>query len=176
MCIALSVAELVSAYPTSGGLYFTMKYLVPKDSVPIAAWMVGWLNLLGQVAGAASTDFGCAQLLLAAVSMGTDFSYLPTENHTVAVMAGIVGFHGVVNSLSTRWLDRITKFYAIFHIAVLVACSVALLVLQKEKHTAQYVFVDIVPNSGYSNKGWSFLFGFLSVAWAMTGKVYTRVF
>lgn len=168
MCIALSVAELVSAYPTSGGLYFTMKYLVPKSQVPIASWMCGWLNLLGQVAGVASTDYGCAQLLLAAVAMGTDFSYIPTPDHTVAVMAGIVAFHGAVNTLSTKWLDRITKFYALFHIAVLVACAVALLVLQKEKHTARYVFVDINPQSGWTPTGWSFLFGFLSVAWCMT--------
>ncbi|ORY87115.1 hypothetical protein BCR37DRAFT_376507 [Protomyces lactucae-debilis] len=168
MCIALSVAELVSAYPTSGGLYFTMKYLVPKNQVPIASWMCGWLNLLGQVAGVASTDYGCAQLLLAAVSMGSDFSYTPTPDHTVAVMVGIVAFHGAVNTLSTRWLDRITKFYAIFHLAVLFSCSVALLVLQKNKTSARAVFVDIVPASGWNNKGWSFLFGFLSVAWCMT--------
>lgn len=168
LCIAFSVAELVSAYPTSGGLYFTMKYLVPKNQVPIASWMCGWLNLLGQVAGVASTDYGAAQLLLAAVAMGTDFSYEPTADHTVAVMAGIVVLHGAINSLSTKWLDRITKWYAIFHILVLVGCSIALLVLQKEKHTAKYVFVDINPQSGWSNKGWSFLFGFLSVAWCMT--------
>ena len=31
MCIALSVSELVSAYPTSGGLYFTCKYLAPEN-------------------------------------------------------------------------------------------------------------------------------------------------
>lgn len=168
MCIALSVAELVSAYPTSGGLYFTLKYVVPETQVPIISWMCGWLNLLGQVAGVASTDYSCAQLLLAAVSMGTDFTYLPTQDQTVAVMAGIVALHGAINTLSTKWLDRITKFYAIFHIAVLVACAISLLVLQKNKHTASYVFADIQPQSGWSNKGWSFLFGFLSVAWCMT--------
>jgi hypothetical protein len=30
MCIALSVSEIVSAYPTSGGMYFTCKYLAPE--------------------------------------------------------------------------------------------------------------------------------------------------
>lgn len=117
MCIALSVAELVSAYPTSGGLYFTMKYLVPKDQVPIVSWMCGWLNLLGQVAGVASTDYSCAQILLAAVSMGTDFSYIPTPDQTVAVMAGVVALHGLINTLSTKWLDRITKVCFLSHLS-----------------------------------------------------------
>ena len=168
MCIALSVAELVSAYPTCGGLYFTLKYLVPKRQVPIVSWLCGWLNLLGQVAGVASTDYGCAQLLLAAVSMGSDFRYSPTNGHTVGVMAAILVLHGLINTLSTKWLDRITRWYAIFHLAVLLAAVIALLVCQKEKTSAQDVFVNIVPMSGWSPPGWSFLFGFLSVAWCMT--------
>jgi hypothetical protein len=33
-----SVAELVSAYPTSGGLYFTISRLAPKEWVPSVSW------------------------------------------------------------------------------------------------------------------------------------------
>jgi hypothetical protein len=49
MCIALSVAELVSAYPTSGGLYYTISRLAPKNWVASLSWVTGWINLLGQV-------------------------------------------------------------------------------------------------------------------------------
>lgn len=38
MCIACSVAELVSAYPTSGGLYFTISRLAPKPWVASISW------------------------------------------------------------------------------------------------------------------------------------------
>jgi amino acid permease (GABA permease) len=169
MCIALSVAELVSAYPTSSGVYSTLKYLVPTKYVPLTSWLCGWLNFLGQVAGVASTDYGCSQLLLATISMGTEFRYQPTARHTVGVMAVIVILHGFINSLSTKWLDRITRWYAIFHLAVLVAASITLLVCQKEKHSPKYVFIEIQPHSGWSPVGFSFLFGFLSVAWVMTG-------
>ncbi|KAK4500252.1 hypothetical protein PRZ48_008441 [Zasmidium cellare] len=34
MCLALSVSELVSAYPTCGGLYYTVSRLAPKAYVP----------------------------------------------------------------------------------------------------------------------------------------------
>ncbi|CAF3756001.1 unnamed protein product [Rotaria socialis] len=102
MCMALSVAELVSAYPTSGGLYFTLKYLVPTKHIPLTSWLCGWLNLLGQVTAVASTDYGCSQLLLAAVSMSTEFRYHPTAGHTIGVMAAIAILHGLINSLSTK--------------------------------------------------------------------------
>ncbi|CAF3252015.1 unnamed protein product [Rotaria socialis] len=168
MCMALSVAELVSAYPTSGGLYFTLKYLVPTKYIPLTSWLCGWLNLLGQVTTVASTDYGCSQLLLAAVSMSTEFCYHPTAGHTIGVMAAIAILHGLINSLSTKWLDRITKWYGIFHLVVLVSASTSLLVCQKEKHSAKYVFIEIQPHSGWSPVGFSFLFGFLSVVWVMT--------
>jgi amino acid transporter len=54
LCIAISVSELTSAYPTSGGMYFTCSHLVPKRYVAIVSWVVGWLNFLGQIAGVAS--------------------------------------------------------------------------------------------------------------------------
>lgn len=40
---------------------------------------VGWLNLMGQVAGVASTAFGLAQMILAAVSLPLPFRVTKTE-------------------------------------------------------------------------------------------------
>lgn len=170
MCIALSVAELVSAYPTSGGLYYTVSRLAPKNWVPSISWIVGWLNLLGQVAGVASSEYGSAQILLAAVSMGSDFTYSPSTGATVGVMAALTVFNGLINSLSTYWMEKMTKTYVIFHVAVLVTCAIALLVKTENKHTASYVFThhDEVPLSGWMPAGFSFLLGFLSVSWTMT--------
>ncbi|KAL2037455.1 hypothetical protein N7G274_009735 [Stereocaulon virgatum] len=168
-CIALSVAELVSAYPTSGGLYFTCKYLAPPQWVPEIAWLTGWLNLLGQIAGAASTEYGCAQLLLAAVSMAGDFQgYVPTDRQTVGVMAAFTTLHATLNSLNTAALERMTKTYVIFHLAVLFSCCVTLLALCDYKHTSSYTWTTVVNNSGWTPTGWSFIFGFLAASWTMT--------
>jgi amino acid transporter len=97
MCIACSVAELVSAYPTCGGLYYTVSRLAPPKWVPSISWIVGWINLLGQVAGVASSEYGSAQLLLAAVSMGSDFTYTPSVGVTVGVMAALTVLCGLVS-------------------------------------------------------------------------------
>jgi amino acid transporter len=88
-------------------------------------------------------------------------------------MAGLTVLTGLVNSLSTYWMEKMTKTYVIFHVLVLVSCSIALLVLatpsqSHAKHSASYVFTDIHNVSGWTPTGWSFLFGFLSVSWTMT--------
>ncbi|QIW94681.1 hypothetical protein AMS68_000199 [Peltaster fructicola] len=184
MCIALSVSELVSAYPTCGGLYYTVSRLAPRRHVAWISWIVGWLNLLGQIAGVASSEWGAAALLLAAVAMNsgtyvdpdtgsTLFNYQPTYNQTVGVMAALTVLTGLVNSLSTYWMEKMTKTYVIFHIAVLVTCSVALLAMAQpwngtEKNDAAYVFTNVDNTSGWTPDGWSFLLGFLSVSWTMT--------
>jgi amino acid transporter len=168
MCIACSVAELVSAYPTCGGLYFSVSRLAPRKWVPIISWIVGWINLLGQVAGIASSEYGSAQILLAAVSMGSDFTWFPSTGLTVGVMAALTVFCGLVNSLPTAWMERMTKTYAILHFAVLITCCIALLAKTKNRHDATYVFTHVEPQSGWSPAGFSFLFGFLSVSWTMT--------
>lgn len=170
MCIACSVAELVSAYPTCGGLYYTVSRMAPKRWVPSISWVVGWLNLLGQVSGIASAQYGGAQILLAAVSISQDFNWLPTTGITIGVMAGLSVVCGIVNTLSTYWIEKMTKAYVVYHFAVLFACCVALLVKTKDKHNATYVFtnIDSPAPSGWNPTGWSFLFGFLSVSWTMT--------
>ena len=164
----MSVSELVSAYPTSGGLYFTISRLAPDNWVPSISWVTGWLNLLGQVAGIASSEYGAAQMLLAAVAIGKDFQYEITANKTVGVMVALTVLTGLVNSLSTYWMEKMTKSYVIFHVLVLVTCSIALLVKTENKNDASYVFTDVYPTAGWSPVGWSFLFGFLSVSWTMT--------
>lgn len=159
MCIASSVAELVSAYPTSGGLYYTVSRLVPQRWIASISWFVGWINLLGQVAGVASSEYGAAQILLAAVSIGTNGVYQPTAGQTVGVMAALTVFCGMINSLSTYWMEKMTKSYVIFHVLVLVTCAIALLVKAEDKHDASYVFTSQVNESGWTPNGFSWLFG-----------------
>lgn len=167
------MSELVSAYPTCGGLYYTVSRLAPREWVASISWVTGWLNLLGQIAGVASSEWGASALLLAAASIGSDFTYVPTIGQTVGVMAGLTVITGLVNSLSTYWMEKMTKTYVIFHVLVILTCSVSLLALAQPKngtpkHNAKYVFTDVDNTSGWTPTGWSFLFGFLSVSWTMT--------
>ncbi|KAI9781724.1 MAG: Amino-acid permease 2 [Geoglossum umbratile] len=173
LSLALSIAEISSAYPTSGAMYFTIKYLAPEGYVPIIAWIdgdatIGWLNLIGTISGSASSEYGAAQMLLSAVSIRSHFTYSPTQGHVFGVMAALTVIHALINSLSTAWLKRLASLYAVFHISILLAASISLLILQKDKHTAKYVFTNVEPESGWSPPGFSFLFGCLSAAWIMT--------
>jgi hypothetical protein len=50
--IALSMAEICSALPTSGGVYFWSGVLGGEYG-PMFSWVAGWLQMLGQASGGA---------------------------------------------------------------------------------------------------------------------------
>ena len=102
MCFGFgtSIAELVSAYvsdltymyysifvfsdgylstrqPTSGGLYSASAYLVPRRYRPFVGFTVGWLNILGQIAGVASTEFALSEMIWAAYTLMRDDDFSP---------------------------------------------------------------------------------------------------
>jgi amino acid transporter len=48
--VGLSMAEIVSSIPTSGGPYFWAAMLAPHSYAPFFAWVTGWFNFVGQFA------------------------------------------------------------------------------------------------------------------------------
>ena len=61
LMIAASMAELASAYPTAGGLYYWASRLRNKDW----GWWVAWLNLGGQISIVAGINYAAAFYLTA---------------------------------------------------------------------------------------------------------------
>src|SRR5215218_4364824 len=59
LLVALSMAELVSAYPTAGGIYWWASELGGKAW----GWFTGWFNLIGLIAIVASVDYAAATFM-----------------------------------------------------------------------------------------------------------------
>ncbi len=72
--ISLSMAEIASAYPTAGGLY----YWASKLGSPGWGWATGWFNLIGQVAVTAAIGYGLATF--GAVLLDFWFGYFKQMN------------------------------------------------------------------------------------------------
>ncbi|KAJ7452146.1 APC amino acid permease [Mycena galericulata] len=174
MCFTLgsSIAEIVSAFPTCGGLYTASAQLTPVKYRAIVGWVVGWLNILGQIAGVSSTEFGLSGMILAAVVIGQDGDFEVTAGKTVGLFAGLLVVHGLLNSLATRHLARFTQYFVFINLGATALIIITLLATtpRSEMHSASYVFgsAGIANATGGWNTGLAFLFGLLSVQWTMT--------
>ncbi|KAG0671206.1 hypothetical protein C6P42_003632 [Pichia californica] len=168
LCIAWSVAEITSCFPTSGGMYYVITHVVPKKYVPLMCWIDAWLYFTGALTGACSTDFGAATLLMNIIQMTTDYSYTPTKGHITAVSILIIITHGIINSLPGSVLSSITKYYCIVNICSTIALIITLLAKCPEFNTRSFTFGKVINSTGWDADGWAFLFGFLQVSWVMT--------
>ena len=111
--VALGMAELASAYPTAGGLY----YWASKLGGPAWGWFTGWFNLIGQVAVTAGIDYGLAvsiDVLLNAwfphfpATLGSVLGIDPaTQWATLAIYAVVLALHAFLNIFGVRIVARL---------------------------------------------------------------------
>lgn len=173
MCFTLgsSIAEIVSAFPTCGGLYTASARLCPSSHRAVVGWIVGWLNILGQVAGVSSTEFGLANMILGAVTISSP-SFTITPGKTVGLFTGLLLIHGILNSVATKYLAFFTRGFVFVNLGTTIIIVIVLLAVtpRSEMHSANYVFGSegIINQTGGWNNGIAFLFGLLSVQWTMT--------
>jgi amino acid transporter len=88
LIVAIAMAEICSAYPTSGGLYYWAARLGGNQRV-FASWITGWFNLLGQVAITAGVGMACCNSIVALAVMNG--SPARANRHGGYSMASYVG-------------------------------------------------------------------------------------
>ncbi|MFI1912384.1 amino acid permease [Nocardia sp. NPDC020380] len=164
--VGLAMAELASAYPTSGGLYWWASEL----GGPVWGWFTGWFNLVGQIAVTAAIDYGAAifttvVLNVLDIHIGTD------RNAIFEVFAGILVLHAVLNIIGPHLSAVINNVSAWWHV-VGVAIFVLVLGIGAHHHqSVQFVFTKTVDNSaiGFGGIAVSFLLGLLHAQYTFTG-------
>ncbi|KAJ3480908.1 hypothetical protein NLI96_g8016 [Meripilus lineatus] len=88
--VGMSMAELASSAPTSGGLYFWTFALSSPRWRTLLSWICGYSNTIGSIASIASIDWGCAVQVMAAASIGSDLDFEATSAQTLLCLAVIV--------------------------------------------------------------------------------------
>ena len=152
--IALAMAEIASAYPTAGGLY----YWASKLGSPGWGWATGWFNLIGQVAVTAAIGYGLATF--GAVLLDYWFSYYTrmddwfgaSANASIYILYAVFLLAAcVINLFNIRITAGLNTISAYWHMAG-VAFIVGVLVIVPDNHQSlSYVFTETVNNSGFGD-------------------------
>jgi amino acid transporter len=165
--IALSMAEIASAYPTAGGLY----YWASKMGGPVWGWFTGWFNLIGQIAITAGIDYGAAIFTDALLNLLWPGTFESTPHEIIYVYAAILALHALMNIFSVRLvalLNDISVWWHVFGVLIIVG----FLAFKPENHqSVGTVFSKTINNSGFSG-GWLWfvlLLGLLQAQYTFTG-------
>ncbi|KAA6417141.1 MAG: amino acid transporter [Trebouxia sp. A1-2] len=113
------MSELSSAFPVSGGLYY-WSFMLGGNHGPLASWMVGWINLLGQVALVAGTTFTVVEIFAGVVFLATrddnNNGYWPSSEMQLYLYMGLLVINATINSAPLKVLVRIARIGAIWQI------------------------------------------------------------
>jgi amino acid transporter len=174
LIIGFTMSELVSAYPTSGGIY----WWASKMGGPAAGFFTGWLNLIGLMAVTASVAYGCAtfiDLTLSTYSEGYGADY--SLQRVFVIFLVVLAMAALLNIFSGHLMAVLNNVSVWWHV-VGAALIVAILVIVPDQHQSLgYVFTERFNNSGYDGGATSGLtywllvapFGLLLTQYTITG-------
>jgi amino acid transporter len=175
LLVAFSMAELVSAYPTAGGIYWWASELGGRGW----GWFTGWFNFVGLVGVVASVVYASAQFANALFSMyGLDLGFINfgdtkhVLSETFLLFVLFLGIHSLINIYSSPLVAMFNNISVFWHV-VGVAIIIAVLIFVPDKHqSADFVFTERINNSGFGGgMFWFYVLplGFLLTMYTQTG-------
>ena len=174
LLIGFTLSELVSAYPTSGGIY----WWAAKLGGPRAGFYTGWLNLIGLIAVTAGVSYGCAtfiDLALSTYSTGWADGYSLTR--VFVIFLAVLAFASVLNIFSGHLMAVMNNVSVWWHVVGAAAIILILVLVPDQHQSVGYVFTERFNNSGFSDGDTSGFFywfaivpfGFLLTQYTITG-------
>ena len=136
------MAEVCSAYPTAGGLYWWAGRLA-RSNKRVWAWYVGWFNFLGEVAVTAAIDFGAAITWMALLNLV--FGLEVTHDVDLRARSSVIMLlHGLLNTFGVNLVKLLSDVSAWWHL-VGVAVIVGVLAIVPDQHQSPAVDLHRVP-------------------------------
>ena len=138
LLVAFSMSELVSKYPTAGGIYYWSSELGGK----VWGWFTGWFNLIGLVGVVASVVYASAQfanalLSLYGVDLGVvnfgDAEHILPETFLLFVL--FLAIHSLINIYSSPLVAMTNNISVFWHVAG-VAVIIAILIIVPDQHNS----------------------------------------
>ncbi len=173
LCVALAMAEICSAYPTAGGLYWWASRLA-RSNKRHWAWGVGWFNFLGEVAVTASIDYGGALTWVAVYSMMTGGTI--GLKGIFAVFCVLLLCHALLNTFGVNIVRILSTVSAWWHLVGVAVIVVALWAAPVPHRSLGWVFGHYENATGFAGHGGLFgmpvyavLIGLLMTQYTLTG-------
>jgi amino acid transporter len=175
LLIAFSMAELVSAFPTAGGIY----WWASKLGGPAWGWFTGWFNLLGLIGIVASVDYFAGQFLSVILGLykvnvlGINFGdskHLLGETFLLFCLFLIA--HVILNIRGSHLVARLNGISVFWHVLGVAAIVVVLIFVPDHHASFHQVFTKHLNNSGFgSGMFWWYVLplGFLLTQYTITG-------
>ena len=168
LIIGFCMSEILSAFPTAGGIYYWSLRL----GGPAWGWFTGWFNMVGLIGVVASVDYGCA--LFASYTLGLfDSGYDAFDLTNIFIIYIIfLTCHTILNLFPSHILKYWNNSSAYWHIGGPIVIALILIFGVDNHQSISFVFTERINNSGFAEgKYWFYILplGFLLTQYTITG-------
>ncbi|KAJ3093389.1 hypothetical protein HK100_006636, partial [Physocladia obscura] len=165
-----NAAEICSAFPTMGGLYFWTCKLVPEKYVSFLGYVTGNLYAWGMVFTGTAGNLSVALYIASLIQVGSD-GQTNLTNVQIAFIGWAVNIvSGILNTIGMRAIGNISRFNVWFTLIGTVILFVTLFAASPAKNNAQFAFFDFENFTGWHNNGLVFMLGFLQAVYSLQGS------
>ncbi|TGZ76185.1 amino acid permease [Ascodesmis nigricans] len=170
LCVAASLGEITSVYPTAGGVYYQTFMLSPPWCRRITSWICGWAYVLGNITITLAVNFGTTLFFVACINVFTDENgneIFPAETYQIFLIFLLITLIcNAISAFGNKWLPWLDTFAIFWTLAGVLALIITILAIAKNgRRSASFVFTSFTPSSGWT-PGWSFMVGLLQAAYA----------
>jgi len=158
LTVAMSMAELASALPTSGSVYHWSSKLGGSSW----GWFTAWFNIAGNLTVLAGVDYGCALFVTPLIGLEA------TTRNLLLVYAAVLISHALINHFGIQLVARLNDFSVTVHLVGVIAIVGALLIFAP-KQPASFFFSRVTHNPDGWPYWWAFVIGLLQAQWTFTG-------
>jgi amino acid transporter len=154
LVIAFCMSELVSAYPTAGGIYWWASEL----GGAAWGWFTGWFNLIGLLGVVASVDYAAATFASTLFNLwGLNLGFVDFTGDAAGlgdifvVFLVILAIHALINIYSSPLVARFNDISVGWHVLGVIVI-IAILIFVPDRHqSADFVFTETINNSGFGD-------------------------
>jgi choline transport protein len=165
MAVALSMAEMCSAYPLAGGQYSWAAILAPRSWSKGLSYICGWFMLIGIIAMGAVVNFIASGFILAmAVLNNPEYEITRWQSTLVAYAVAIAALS--LNIFCPQMLHKMTNFFLIWNMGSFLIILITILATNDHKQTPSFVFSEFQNFTGF-NKSYAAILGLLQSAFGM---------
>src|SRR6267143_956128 len=168
LVVAAAMAQLASALPTAGALYYQAAKLGNKNW----GWITVWFNLIGQITITTGIVYGnalfAAALLTALFNYPSDLTTTGGKVGVISIFAILLAVQATINHVGVRLAARAADISVWWHIGVIGVLLVAMGILHP-LHPLSYAFTQSYNNSGFGSPIYAFLVGLLLAQWTFSG-------
>ncbi|KAJ5801969.1 uncharacterized protein N7503_004419 [Penicillium pulvis] len=158
--IIVSLAEMASMAPTSGGQYHWVSEFAPRRFQKFLSYTTGWMSVLAWQAGAASGSFLTGTIIQGLITIRNPEYEAQNWQGTLFVWAMIALIY-VFNVYAANWMPRIQNLLLALHLICWVIVVVTLFAMAPHQ-PGKVVFTEFYNGGGWPTIGVSLMVGQIS--------------